>query len=141
MSRKRAKPLSRSRFKWPLAVFRADYRAIIRVNGLDAYFFVRFLRVMAITFTPIWIISWIVLLPTTSVGTIVGVNAGLDKFTFGNIAPSEQARYAAHIILVYIFTCALHLLFSALSSHSAQFGSSTKSRARCATLSSPANST
>lgn len=97
---------------WPLAVFRADYRAIIRVNGLDAYFFVRFLRVMAITFTPIWIISWIVLLPTTSVNTIVGVNAGLDKFTFGNIAPGKDARYAAHIILVYIFTCALHLSLS-----------------------------
>jgi len=103
--RKRAKPLSASMFLWPVAVFRADYRAIIASNGLDAYFFVRFLRFAAKIFLPIWVVSWIVLLPVTSVNTSVEGVTGLDKFTFGNVSPDKQVRYSAHLILVYIFTC------------------------------------
>ncbi|KAF8814727.1 DUF221-domain-containing protein [Phlegmacium glaucopus] len=101
---KRIKPLSNSMFTWPLSVFNADYRAIISANGLDAYFFVRFLRVMTFTFLPIWFVSWAVLLPVDSVKTGSPGNSGLDLFTFGNVAKTNQARYAAHLILVYIFT-------------------------------------
>ncbi|PPQ71906.1 hypothetical protein CVT26_007201 [Gymnopilus dilepis] len=101
---KRIKTLTRNRFLWPIAVWRADYRAIISANGLDAYFFVRFLRVMCYTLVPIWIISWIVLLPLTSVNTRSPGFAGLDRFTFGNVEASKQARYAGHLILVYFFT-------------------------------------
>lgn len=70
---------------------------------MDAFFFVRFLRMMARIFLPIWIISWAVLLPITGVGKTNEL-VGLDQFTFGNIAPSQQPRYAAHIILIYFFT-------------------------------------
>lgn len=105
--RKRIKPLSHSRFAWPFALFRADYRAIILANGLDAYFFVRFLRVMTFTFLPIWFISWAVLLPVNSVKSFSG-NSGLDLFTFGNVATTKQVRHAAHLILVYVFTCELY---------------------------------
>lgn len=94
-----------------MAVFRADYRAVIAANGLDAYFFVRFLRVMAVIFVPIWIISWIVLLPATFVHTSVSGLSGLDRFTFGNVSPDKQTRYVAHIICVYIFTCALSIFY------------------------------
>ena len=121
--RKRIQPLSSSTFAWPLAVYRADYRAIISANGLDAYFFVRFLRVMAYTFFPIWLISWAVLMPVDSVKTGVIGNSGLDLFTFGNVAPDDQVRYAAHLILVYFFTCEFYqfVLYSTLdysSTHS-----------------------
>ncbi|KAF5310540.1 hypothetical protein D9619_007845 [Psilocybe cf. subviscida] len=102
--KKRQKPLSQSMFMWPLALFNADYRKIIAINGLDAYFFVRFLRVMAITLLPIWLVSWVVLLPITSVKTSVPSLSGLDRFTYGNVAPNKQARYAAHLILAYFFT-------------------------------------
>ncbi|KAF5381347.1 hypothetical protein D9615_008345 [Tricholomella constricta] len=101
---KRIQPLSKSILLWPIAVFKADYRAIINANGMDAYFFVRFLRMMTRILLPIWIISWVVLLPVNSVNTRVGTNAGLDIFVFGNISPDKQQRYAAHIILVYLFT-------------------------------------
>ncbi|KAF8882504.1 hypothetical protein CPB84DRAFT_1838177 [Gymnopilus junonius] len=101
---KRIKSLTRNRFLWPLALWRADYRAIIAANGLDAYFFVRFLRVMCYVLVPIWFISWIVLLPLTSVHTSSPGLSGLDRFTFGNVASDKQARYAGHIILVYLFT-------------------------------------
>ncbi|KAG5350310.1 hypothetical protein C0989_011642 [Termitomyces sp. Mn162] len=42
--------------------------------------------------------------PPPSVNTFVGNDDGLDRFTFGNIEPTKQKRYAAHLILVYFFT-------------------------------------
>lgn len=101
---KRIGPLSHNIFLWPISIFKADYKDIINANGLDAYFFVRFLRMMIKIFLPIWFFSWVILLPTTSVGTVVGTNKGLDRFTFGNVSSDQQDRYAAHIILVYLFT-------------------------------------
>ncbi|KAJ8482889.1 hypothetical protein ONZ45_g14798 [Pleurotus djamor] len=93
-----------SSFSWPLALWRANHHDIKAANGLDAYFFVRFLRMMIKIFLPIWVISWAVLLPVTSVGTGVEGNEKLNRFIFGNVAPSQLERFAAHIILVYIFT-------------------------------------
>ena len=103
--RKRVPRLSQSLFAWPLAIWRADIEDIRRVNGLDAYFYVRFLRMMAIMFLPIWFISWAVLIPVTLVGTHVLGLSGLDRFTFGNVETTKQNRYAAHIILAWLFTC------------------------------------
>jgi calcium permeable stress-gated cation channel len=71
---------------------------------MDAYFFLRFLRMAIRIFLPIWILSWAVLLPVTSVNTDVDHATGLNRFVFGNVAPDKQTRYAAHIILVYLFT-------------------------------------
>ena len=70
---------------------------------MDAYFFVRFLRMMAVILLPIWLLSWAVLLPLTAVNAGTG-KTGLDIFTFGNIGPTHQSRYAGHVILVFIFT-------------------------------------
>jgi hypothetical protein len=53
---------------------------------------------------PVWLLSWAVLLPLTSVHTEVDNNSGLDKFIFGNIAKNQQARYAGQLILTWIFT-------------------------------------
>ena len=86
-------------------MWNADYRAIKNINGLDAYFFVRFLRMMIRILFVIWPVSWAILLPLTSVGTSVS-NDGLTKFTFGNIAPNLQSRYWAHLICAWIFNCA-----------------------------------
>ena len=102
---KRVRELSRGLLTWPIAVFKADHTDIKAVNGMDAYFFVRFLRMMCIVFFPIWLISWAVLLPTTSVHTHVPGHSGLDIFVFGNVENSKTDRYAAHLILVWIFTC------------------------------------
>jgi len=53
---------------------------------------------------PIWIISWAVLLPLTSVNTGVPGHSGLDMFIFGNISSTQQDRYAGHLLLTWIFT-------------------------------------
>lgn len=78
---------------------------------MDAYFFVRFLRMIAIMFFPIWLISWVVLLPSTSVNTFVAPHKGLDLFVFGNVESEKRVRYAAHIILAWLFTCKFYLPF------------------------------
>lgn len=54
---------------------------------------------------PIWLLSWIVLLPVDAAGTNYEGKGGLDRLTFGNIAPNATARYAASLIFAYIFTC------------------------------------
>ena len=71
---------------------------------MDAYFFVRFLRMIGRILLPIWVFSWLILLPITSVGTNTSNHTGLDKFIFGNVAPNKQGRYAAHLILAWLFT-------------------------------------
>ncbi|KAJ8075602.1 phosphate metabolism protein 7 [Marasmius tenuissimus] len=94
----------RTYLSWPLRLFQADHRAIKKANGLDAYFFVRYLRMMVKVFLPIWIVTWAVLLPITSVNSRVGENKGLDLFVFGNVEQAKRIRYSAHIILVWIST-------------------------------------
>jgi hypothetical protein len=102
--RKRQQALSSHLLGWPISVFKADYRKIKNINGLDCYFYVRFLRMLVRVMLPIWLISWAVLLPLTSVNTGVPGHSGLDKFIFGNIASTQQIRYAGQLLLTWIFT-------------------------------------
>lgn len=90
-------------FAWPLAVWRLDHDDIRRQNGLDAYVFVRFLRMMSYMLLPIWFISWAVLMPLNSI-VKPKANKGLDQFTFGNIPKGDYPRFWAHLGLCYIFT-------------------------------------
>ncbi|KAI0720717.1 DUF221-domain-containing protein [Cerioporus squamosus] len=101
---RRAAALTKNILLWPYSVFMADYHEIREKNGMDAYFFVRFLRMIVRILLPIWLLSWIVLLPVTSVGTSVSQHSGLDRFIFGNVAPDKQTRYAAHIIFAWLST-------------------------------------
>jgi hypothetical protein len=96
--------MSSSLFSWPIEVYRADFEAVYRANGMDAYFFVRFLRLMAIIFLPIWFVTWPLLLPLTSVGTNTPGHSGLDKYSFGNIDFNHASRYWAHVVVAYLIT-------------------------------------
>ena len=91
---------------WPIAIINADFRQIIRYNGLDAYFFVRYLRMMIKVFVPIWILSWAILLPVTTVNTGTPGQDSLTRFTFGNVGTDQQVRYWAHLVCVWVFTSA-----------------------------------
>ncbi|KAH9962925.1 DUF221-domain-containing protein [Russula dissimulans] len=101
---KRQQPLSPRFLGWIPSVFNADYEKIKDINGLDCYFFVRFLRMMVRITIPIWLVSWAVLLPLTSVNTDVSGHTGLDKFIFGNVSDTSQPRYSGHLVLTWIFT-------------------------------------
>jgi hypothetical protein len=88
---------------WFIYRLPADPEEIIKKNGVDPYVFVRFLMMMAKAMIPIWILSWLILLPIDSAGSTVDGKTGLDKFTFGNVATNKQARYWAHLIMDYVF--------------------------------------
>ncbi|KAF8321947.1 uncharacterized protein EI90DRAFT_3078614, partial [Cantharellus anzutake] len=95
-------PLSKRAPPLPPAIYNLDPDDIRRQNGLDAYVFVHFLRMMVKMLLPIWFLSWTILLPINSVRH-EGLT-GLDRFTFGNISRTDQSRYAAHLTLAYVFT-------------------------------------
>lgn len=102
--------MSTKMFSLPTAVLMADFRKIRVKTGLDAYFFVRFLRMIFRLLVPIWIVSWVVLLPVTGVRSDPDGLTGLDRFTFGNIPLTQQSRYAAHVILAWVFTSKCHVI-------------------------------
>ena len=107
--RKRQPPLSARLWGWPSSIYFADYRNIMYINGLDSYFFVRFLRMMVRVMLPIWLISWAVLLPLMSININEPLFAEvLHRFTFGNInANFNRDRYAGLLVLSWIFTSKL----------------------------------
>jgi hypothetical protein len=83
----------------------ASPEEVLRKNGVDPYVFIRFLFMLVKAFVPIWLVSWLVLFPINSVNTSVREKEGLDRFTYGNIAPNKQSRLWAHLILDYVFIC------------------------------------
>ncbi|GAA5869649.1 hypothetical protein JCM8547_005096 [Rhodosporidiobolus lusitaniae] len=99
----RIDPLPHSFLGWIPYVIRTPATEILHKNGLDAYVFVRFLYLMMEIFLPFMVVTWIILLPVDAAGS-KGTNTGINKFTFGNVGESEQPRYAAHLILVWILT-------------------------------------
>jgi hypothetical protein len=137
-------PLPKGIFWWFFSVIKHDSRDIIRKNGLDAYMFIHFLKLMLWIFIPFTIVSWPVLLTVDTVNS-GGERQGLDRFSkwrsisnpivlethktrkplevswFSSdlkmtrfaqtvaadigLAPKEQKRFFAHVIITYIFTC------------------------------------
>ncbi|KAG5925776.1 hypothetical protein E4U42_003948 [Claviceps africana] len=96
-------------------------RDIINKCGLDAYFFLRYLRTLLVIFIPICGIVLPILVPINYVGgkgkrlqgnrtedIIHQVPTGLDTLAWGNITPSNTRRYTAHLlmaILVVLWVC------------------------------------
>ncbi|GAA6002377.1 hypothetical protein JCM10207_001089 [Rhodosporidiobolus poonsookiae] len=99
----RVDPLPHSLLGWIPHILKTDAKEILRKNGLDAYVFVHFLYLMMEIFLPFMVVTWAILLPVDAAGSR-GTNTGINKFTFGNVGESQQPRYAAHLILVWLLT-------------------------------------
>ncbi|KAG6006297.1 hypothetical protein E4U21_007179 [Claviceps maximensis] len=96
-------------------------RDVINKCGLDAYFFLRYLRTLLVIFIPICLTVLPILVPMNYVGgkgnSIEGhrsediarqIPTGLDTLAWGNISPANTRRYTAHLImaiLVIIWVC------------------------------------
>ncbi|POY71826.1 hypothetical protein BMF94_5187 [Rhodotorula taiwanensis] len=100
---RRVEPLSHSFLGWIPQLLRTPARSILERNGLDAYVFVRFLFLMLEIFFPFWVVTWIILLPVDAAKS-GGGQTGVSMFTFGNVGPAHQNRYAAHLILAWLLT-------------------------------------
>lgn len=98
-------------------------REIISKCGLDAYFFLRYLKTLLVIFVPICVIVLPILVPLNYVGgrghklditdeerQKLGNSkpTGLDTLSWGNVSPENTGRYTAHLvlaILVIIWVC------------------------------------
>ncbi|KAM0294306.1 hypothetical protein HYE67_003222 [Fusarium culmorum] len=109
----------------PLAMLKTLWhygdREVIEKCGLDAYFFLRYLKTLLIIFLPIGAVVMPILIPLNYVGglgqkidvtdddnQIDGLPTGLDTLSWGNVAPKNSGRYGAHLlmaILVVIWVC------------------------------------
>ncbi|KAG9250619.1 uncharacterized protein F5Z01DRAFT_349304 [Emericellopsis atlantica] len=99
------------------------HRNIIHKCGLDAYFFLRYLRTLLVIFIPIASVVMPVLIPLNYVdgrGTNINVDendrrrkfndtvTGLDTLAWSNVKAENTSRYTAHLlmaILVVIWIC------------------------------------
>lgn len=106
-------------------LFKFSDREIIKKCGLDAYFFLRYLKTLLVIFVPIVCIVLPILIPLNYVGGIgqkidvkdenknntdgASVRV-LDTLAWGNVSPAKTSRYGAHLlmaILVIIWVCAV----------------------------------
>ncbi|KAJ5737161.1 uncharacterized protein N7483_002286 [Penicillium malachiteum] len=119
--RERTSPSPPGLFRWIGPVFRTSSAEFIQKSGLDAYFFLRYLRMLLKIFVPLALLLLPVLLPINRVdgkgktytnghnGSQWNVS-GLDQLAWGNIKPENTHRYWAHLvmaIIVVVWICAI----------------------------------
>lgn len=121
--RERTKAPPSGFLQWIVPVFRTSSSDFIQKCGLDAYFFLRYLRTLLKIFVPLAILIIPVLIPTNAVhgrGPAFAVGkysfnrteyanvTGLDQLAWGNVHPERNNRYWVHLVLAVIvvfYTC------------------------------------
>ncbi len=120
-------------WQWILPVFQTSNTDFIHKCGLDAYFFLRYLRTLVKIFAPLAFLILPILLPLNlvygrgayfAVG-IYGANetlytnvTGLDQLAWGNVHPDRNHRYWAHLILaVVVIGYACYVFFDELKGY------------------------
>ena len=101
-------------WRWVSPVFRTSNSDFIQKCGLDAYFFLRYLRMLLKIFIPLAVIILPILLTVNAVGGKGAAFAvgpyeyedsqwrnvtGLDELAWGNVRPTQNNRYWAHLVL------------------------------------------
>ncbi|EER23976.1 hypothetical protein D8B26_002139 [Coccidioides posadasii str. Silveira] len=119
--RERTAPSPPGLFQWIGPVFKTSNSEFIQKCGLDAYFFLRYLRMLLKIFIPLSLLILPTLLPVNKVdgrdrsflhgasGARYNVT-GLDQLAWGNVKPENSNRYWAHLILavvVIVYVCAV----------------------------------
>ncbi|KAG0054424.1 hypothetical protein BGZ89_002643 [Linnemannia elongata] len=95
----RSPPLPPGAFSWITASFKVKDTELLEKVGLDAYMFLRFLRMSAMLFGGCTLLAVPILIPINVTG---GGNAGeLLELTIGNVAMPWRLWF--HLILTYLF--------------------------------------
>ena len=115
--RERTKPSPPGWFKWIKPVLNTSNSEFVHKCGLDAYFFLRYLRTLLKIFVPAALVIIPILIPLNSVSGHGGKWAhgqnhsnvtGLDQLAWGNVPPNKTNRYWAHWLLavaLVIYIC------------------------------------
>jgi calcium permeable stress-gated cation channel len=123
--RERTESPPSSLFGLAKTVFSYSDREVIQKCGLDAYFFLRYLKTLLVIFVPICAIVLPILIPINyvdGVGQNINISeddsarnntntvVGLDTLAWGNVKKTNTSRRGAHLlmaILVVIWVCAV----------------------------------
>ncbi|KAF2401113.1 DUF221-domain-containing protein [Trichodelitschia bisporula] len=95
-------------FKWIKPVFKTSNAELISKCGLDAYFFLRYLRMLLKIFIPSAFVVLPILIPINSRTPNNDTVRGLDKLGWQNYDPKNTQRFWAHLLLavgVIVWTC------------------------------------
>ncbi|KAL9639505.1 MAG: hypothetical protein Q9164_000892 [Protoblastenia rupestris] len=120
-AKERAAPPPPGPWQWIFTIFKTTNTDFIQKCGLDAYFFLRYLRALLKIFIPTMIVILPILLPMNAVGgrgpafaqgpfqssSYTNVT-GLDVLAWGNVRPTNNNRYWAHLVLalsVIVWNC------------------------------------
>ncbi|KAF9278686.1 hypothetical protein BGZ68_008415 [Mortierella alpina] len=88
-------------FSWITASFKVKDTELLQKVGLDAYMYLRFLRMNAMFFAGCVLLAIPIILPINILGE-QGLN-GLPSMSIGNVSTSQGKRLWAHLVLTYIF--------------------------------------
>ncbi|OAL33300.1 hypothetical protein AYO20_07462 [Fonsecaea nubica] len=108
--RERTTPSPPGWWKWIKPVTATSNSEFVQKCGLDAYFFLRYLRTLLKIFVPAALVILPILIPLNMVDGrgaqfALGKNenesnvTGLDQLAWGNVAPNHTGRYWAHWLL------------------------------------------
>jgi len=106
----RAKVSPSGILSWILLVFQTPDWVILQKSGLDAFFFLRYLRTLLKIFIPLSLTIIPILIPLNlfdGKNAVEGVQ-GLDRLSWGNVGLRHTDFYWAHLIMalsVIIFVC------------------------------------
>ncbi|KZV82767.1 DUF221-domain-containing protein [Exidia glandulosa HHB12029] len=106
---KRVKALPKNVFGWFGGIIREPDIRVGEVNGLDAYFFIRFMRAMIMILLPSWLLTWTILFPVTATKPNKKL-AGLDIFSLGNVG-SEKKLVAHLLVAITLIVWTLFVLY------------------------------
>jgi calcium permeable stress-gated cation channel len=117
--RERTKPTPPGWFKWIKPTLNTSNSEFVQKCGLDAYFFLRYLRTLLKIFVPAALVILPILIPLNAINGRGGRWAqggnsnetnvtGLDQLAWGNVAPNRTRRYWAHwllavLLIIYIW--------------------------------------
>ncbi|KAJ4485800.1 DUF221 family protein [Lentinula aciculospora] len=101
---KRSQKLPPGPWKWLPALVNSRAEDIIDNNGLDAYMFLRYLKMLVWIFLAFTVLTFAVIVPVNFIGQD-GATSNLERISWINVVdPKEQKRFTAHILVVYILT-------------------------------------
>ncbi|KAI5812975.1 hypothetical protein BZA77DRAFT_132348 [Pyronema omphalodes] len=90
---------------WVKGVWTIPDETVLRTNGLDGYFFLRYLRKAQMICFVGCCLTWPILFPLNATGA--GMKNGLDVLGFGNVNNPDNSnnsnRFYAHVFLSWIF--------------------------------------
>ncbi|CAD0086069.1 unnamed protein product [Aureobasidium mustum] len=91
-------------WQWTVPLFRTPNQTFIEKCGLDAYFFLRFLRMLLKIFIPLSVVILPILLPINKL-SCSDCTVGPDQLGWRNIPAAHSQRTWAHLVLAVLTIC------------------------------------